>query len=227
MTNAKGWRSARLGVLIVATLTAAACSKAAPERPPSTTKPLIGDMTPVVSVKELMEHMIDPLADNIFDAVWWDNTAKGVVEHKPTTDEDWEKVKIGATTIVEGIELLKIPRPFAPPGDVNDSLGPNPPELSPTQIQAKLDKDPVLWIAKIQALRNVGLEVLEIVKKKDTNALWQAGGDLDEACESCHLEYWYPGDRATVEAEKKFRARFEKPGEPAKPTPSPGAPPKK
>lgn len=216
-----GQRFAPLAALLVAALATVVCSKTAPERPPSTAKPLIGDMTPVVSVKELMEHMIDPLADNIFDAVWWDNTAQGVVEHKPTTDEDWEKVKIGATTIVEGIELLKIPRPFAPPGDVNDSLGPNPPELSPTQIQAKLDKDPVLWIAKIQALRNVGLEVLEIVKKKDTNALWQAGGDLDEACESCHLEYWYPGDRATVEAEKKFRARFEKPEKPNRPTTPP------
>ena len=219
--NGKFWRVGRLGVFIVAALTMAVCSTPAPERRPSTAKPLIGDMTPVVSVKELMEHMIDPIADNIFDAVWWDNTAQGVVEHKPTTDEDWEKVKIGATTIVEGIELLKIPRPFAPPGDVNDSLGPNPPELSPTQIQAKLDKDPVLWIAKIQALRNVGLEVLEIVKKKDTNALWQAGGDLDEACEACHLEYWYPGDRATVEAERKFRARFEKPEKPNRPTTPP------
>jgi hypothetical protein len=79
-----------------------------------------------------------------------------------------------------------------------------------------------LWIAKIQALRNVGLEVLDIVKKKDTNGLWQASGDLDEACEACHLEYWYPGDRATVEAERKFRARFEKPG-----ASTPAVPPKK
>ena len=212
MVKHKLGRAGRLAVFIVAALTTAGCSKPAPERPPSAAKPLIGEITPVVSVKELMEHMIDPIADNIFDAVWWDNTARGVVEHKPTSEEDWEKVRIGATTIIEGIELLKVPRPFAPPGDVNDSLGPNPPELSPTQIQAKLDKDPVLWIAKIQALRNVGLEVLEIVKKKDTNALWQAGGDLDEACEACHLEYWYPGDRATVEAERKFRARIEKPG---------------
>lgn len=228
MMHRSGRRLAFMGMLVFAALSAAVCSKATPaERPPSTAKPLIGDMTPVVSVKELMEHMIDPIADNIFDAVWWDNTAQGVVEHKPTTDEEWEKVKIGATTIVEGIELLKVPRPFAPPGDVNDSLGPNPPELSPTQIQAKLDKDPVLWIAKIQALRNVGLEVLEVVKKKDTNALWQAGGDLDDACESCHLEYWYPGDRATVEAERRFRARFERSGAPVKPTPSPGAAPKR
>ena len=110
--------------------------------PPVTKPALIGEITPVVSVKELMESMIDPIADNIFDAVWWDNTAKGVVEHRPTTDEDWEKVKVGAVTIAEGIELLKVPRPWTPPGDVNNSTGPNPPELSPTQIQAKIGQRP-------------------------------------------------------------------------------------
>jgi hypothetical protein len=211
-------RGARLisvaGLLFLAVFTFSLCSKPAPAESPSVAAPLLGEMTPVVSVKELMENMIDPLADNIFDAVWWDTTGKGVVEHRPQTDEDWAKVKTGAVTLVEGIYLLKVPRPFAPPGDVNNSVGPNPPELSPTEIKAKIDKDPVLWIAKIQALRNVGLEVLEIVKKKDANALWQAGGDLDEACEACHLEYWYPGDKATVLADKKARARFEKPGTP-------------
>jgi hypothetical protein len=208
-------RGARLisvaGLLFLAVFTFSLCSKPAPAESPSVAAPLLGEMTPVVSVKELMEHMIDPLADNIFDAVWWDTTKKGVVEHRPQTDEDWAKVKTGAVTLAEGIYLLKVPRPFAPVGDVNNSVGPNPPELSPTEIKAKIDKDPVLWIAKIQALRNVSLEVLEIVKKKDADALWQAGGDLDEACEACHLEYWYPGDKATVLADKKARARFEKP----------------
>src|SRR5882724_917056 len=176
-------RGARLisvaGLLFLGILTFSLCSKPAPAESPSLAAPLLSEMTPVVSVKELMEHMIDPLADNIFDAVWWDTTGKGVVEHRPQTDEDWAKVKTGAVTLAEGIFLLKVPRPVAPVGDVNNSLGPNPPELSPTEIKAKIDKDPVLWIAKIQALRNVSLEVLEIVKKKDADALWQAGGDLD------------------------------------------------
>jgi hypothetical protein len=174
--------------------------------------PLLGEMTPVVSVKELMESMIDPIADNIFDAVWWETSAKGVMEHRPTTDDDWKKVKTAAVTLAEGIYLLKVPRPLAPVGDVNNSGGLNPPELSPIQIKSRIDKDPVLWMAKIEALRNVSLEVLEVVKKKDVNALWQASGDLDEACEACHLEYWYPGDKTTVLADRKARARFEKPG---------------
>ena len=43
---------------------------------------LLGDMKPVVSVKELMENMIDPIADNIFDAVRWDVTSKGIVDFR-------------------------------------------------------------------------------------------------------------------------------------------------
>ena len=176
----------------------------------SSPKPAAPIMKPVVSVKELMRFTIDPLADNIFDAVTWDISKKGVVATEPKTDEDWEKVKIGAVTLAESVYLLKVPRPFAPSGDVNNSTGPNPPELSPAQIQAKLDKDPVMWDAKIEALRNAAKQVMEIVDKRDVKALFEASEDVDKACEACHLEYWYPGDRAAVEDDARQRARFEK-----------------
>jgi len=158
-----------------------------------------------------MKYMIDPVADNIFDAVWWDTTNAGVVKHEPKTQDDWDRVRTGAVSLAEGIELLKVPRPWTPPGDVNNSAGPNPPELSPAQIQAKLDKDPVLWEAKIQALRNAALEIVEVAKKKDANALFSASEDVDEACEACHLEYWYPGDAAAVREWKNGKVRFDKP----------------
>jgi hypothetical protein len=167
---------------------------------------LWGDLKPAVSVKELMRDMIDPASDNVFDAVGIVTSKKGVVERAPKTDEDWEKIRIGAVTLAEGVYLLKIPRPFAPPGDENNSTGPEPEELSPAQIKAKLEADPVLWNAKIEALRNVGLEVLEIVKKRDVNELWDAGDNLDHACENCHLEYWYPGEKALL---KKLDRRLE------------------
>jgi len=163
-------------------------------------------------VKELMKYMIDPISDNIFDAVWWDTTEKGVViKHEPKTQDDWDRVRTGAVSLAEGIELLKVPRPWTPPGDVNNSTGANPPELSPAQIQAKLDKDPVLWEAKIQALRNAALEIVDVAKAKNVDALFGASEDVDEACEGCHLEYWYPGDAAAVREWKNGRVRFDKP----------------
>ncbi len=192
-----------------------ACSPAKSSPPPraaaaATLSTPYGPMKPVVSVKELMQNMIDPAGDDVFDAVYWDVNEKGTIAHAPKTDDDWDKVRTGAVTIAEGIYLLKIPRPFTPPGDVNNSTGPNPPELSPTQIQAKLDKDPVLWQAKIEALRNVALEVMDVVNKKDTKALFDASEDMDKACEACHLEYWYPGDRAAVDEDARQHARFDK-----------------
>jgi hypothetical protein len=163
------------------------------------TQALWGDMKPVVSVKELMRDMIDPASDYIFDSVKIVTTKKGEVETVPKTDEDWQKLRIGATTMAEGIYLLKVPRPFTPAGDNNNSSGPEATELSPSQIKAKVDKDPVLWNAKIEALRNVAKEVLDIVEKKNTAELWEASYNLDQACESCHLQYWYPGDPALLQ----------------------------
>ena len=194
-------------------LPACSPSKSAPP-PPSAPVPqkLWGDMKPIVSVKELMRFMIDPASDNIFDAVKIVQTKAGSVERLPKTEEDWEKLRIGAVTLAEGIYLLKVPRPFAPTGDNNDNTtGPDATELTPAQIEAKRAKDPVLWNAKIEALRNVGLEVLEIVKTKKTDELWEASYNLDQACESCHIQYWYPGDKALLDkVDKKLEELYGK-----------------
>jgi hypothetical protein len=34
-----------------------------------------------------------------------------------------------------------------------------------------------------------------VVEQRDTKALFDIGEDLDVARESCHLEFWYPGQR--------------------------------
>ena len=169
----------------------------APAPPPA--QQLWGDMKPVVSVKELMRDMIDPASDYVFNAIGSVSNKKGTVETEPKTDADWDKVRFGGVMLAEGAYLLKVPRPFAPPGDENNSTGPDPEELSPAQIKAKLERDPVLWNAKIEALRNVGLQVLDIVKRKDAKELWDASDNLDQACEACHLEYWYPNERAYLQ----------------------------
>ena len=193
--------SARQHLMVAASIMAlvamtSSCSSSEPAPPRSTASgtKLWGDLKPVVSVKELMRDMIDPLADNIFDAVSVTLDTNGAVERTPQSEEDWERIRIGATTLAEGAYLLKVARPFAPAGDLNDSVGPEAVELSPDQILAKLEKDPVEWNARIEALRNVGLEVLDIVKRRDTKELWDAAENLDAACENCHRSYWYPGE---------------------------------
>jgi hypothetical protein len=188
--------------LVLLSATIAACSSSTPTPTPAqTTDParaaaLWGNLTPVVSVKELMKYMIDPVADNIFNAVGSTVTKQGVVDVEPKTEDDWDKIRFGAVSLAEGANLLKIRRPFTPPGDENNSAGPDAVELSPAQITAKVERDPVEWNARIEALRNVALEALDVVKRKDVNELWDVGENLDKACEACHRSYWYPGEGA-------------------------------
>ena len=189
--------------LVLVNATIAACSSSKPAPTPA----LWGDLKPVVSVKELMKYMIDPAADNIFNAVSTTLTKDGLVEVEPKTEEDWGKIRIGAVSIAEGAYLLKIRRPFTPPGDENNSTGPDAVELSPAQITAKVDRDPVEWNARIEAMRNVALEALDVIKRKDVAELWDVGENLDKSCEACHRSYWYPGEGA--EFYEKLRRRLE------------------
>jgi cytochrome c556 len=154
-----------------------------------------------------MKYVIDTVADNIFNAVGSRMTKSGVVDVEPRTDEDWEKIRIGAVSLAEAADLLKIRRPFAPAGDENNSAGPDAVELSPAQITAKVERDPVEWNARIQAMRNAALEALDVVKRKDVTELWDLGENLDKACEACHRSYWYPGEGA--EFYRKLRGRLE------------------
>jgi hypothetical protein len=181
--------------LALAAWLAAACSSPKPAAAAASAAPALwGDMTPVVSVKELMRDMIDPIADNIFDAVAIVDTPHGTEQRLPKTDEEWDKIRIGAVTLAEGAYLLKVQRPFAPVGDDKTKSPVQGEELSPAQVKAKVERDPVLWNAKIEALRNVGLEVMEIVRTRKVDELWDASDNLDAACESCHVQFWYPGE---------------------------------
>jgi hypothetical protein len=231
----RGGSRSIFGLLIACQLVTYSCSKPSNSQSSSvesrdmaheSSKQLWGEMKPVVSVKELMRDLIDPVADNIFDAVAIIDDHRGTHERHPATDEDWDKIRVGATAMAEASYLLKVRRPFAPVGDLNNSIGANAVELSPDQITAKVQKDPVEWNARIEALRNVGLEVLDIVKRKNANELWDAAENLDIACENCHRSYWYPGETrdfyAGLDRRLREMERSQPSGEHPSPKPVPG-----
>jgi hypothetical protein len=169
-----------------------------------------GDPTPILSVKELMEHIVDPFADWIFDAAVVDISDKGVIETKPLTDEDWLKVERGALILAESANLLKMPRAIVPAGDPSLSNAPGGPELIPAEIEARVRQDPEKWNRHADALRAAALESLPIVRSRNAEGLFDVGDKIDKACESCHLEYWYPGDRETVLENQRKTVTYDK-----------------
>jgi hypothetical protein len=179
---------------------------------PAASNPTAGPpLTPVLSVKELMEHVIDPTADWIFDAAVIDVTAKGVKTTVPITDEDWLRVERGAMLLAEASNLLKMPRAMAPAGAAGSTPltpGEPAPELSPAEIEARVNANRDLWNKHADELRTVALASLTVVKARNVDGLFQIGSDIDKACENCHLEFWYPGDKEAVLADQKKKVTY-------------------
>jgi len=173
------------GLLFLGVLTSACSSSKPTPAPPPRLR--FGRAQAGSCRQGIMHDMIDRCSDNIFNGSDRDER-EGTVETEPKTDEDWEKIQIGAVAMRKGIAAQGSPALHAarrPEQQHRPGRG----EIVAGSDQAKLDADPVEWNARVEALRNVGLEVLDIVKRKDVKELWDAGYNLDEACENCHKSY--------------------------------------
>src|SRR5690242_9403424 len=67
------------------------------------------DYRTTATVKDIMDSMVDPGADFIWDAVETVVSAKGVEEKAPHTDEEWKDVRRHAIMLMEATNLLQIP----------------------------------------------------------------------------------------------------------------------
>jgi hypothetical protein len=172
----------------------AAATPAAAKPATTTTAAPVGSVRFVGSVRDIMESMVEPSADKLFDSVAIDVNETGIHESKPETAEQWEELEHAAITLGEAVNLIKMAgRPMAPKGEMNTD--PEGPELAPVVIAAKVNRTRALWNKHANHLQDLAVKALTIVAKKDTQGLFDLGGDLDQACENCHLEYWYPDDK--------------------------------
>ena len=116
----------------------------------------------VADVKQLMNSMIDPQADEIWDATGWIITSAGEEERRPKNDEEWLAVMNHAVTVTEAGNLL---------------------------MMAPRAKDGDAWMKRSQELIDAGQQVWRAAESKDVQKLFDTGGVLYEACLHCHGEY--------------------------------------
>lgn len=70
------------------------------------------------------------------------------------------------------------------------------PELTPAQIEEKVNKDRAAWDTKADALQQTAVKAIAAARAHDKDAVLTVGEEIDTACESCHKVYWYPDDAA-------------------------------
>jgi hypothetical protein len=118
--------------------------------------------TPVVDTKALMNTVIDPTTDIIWDSVKTIITAEGIEEIRPQNEEEWTAVRNAAVIVAEsGNLLMMVPRA----------------------------RDGGDWMRASQAMIDSGRATMKAAEAKDADKVFELGGVIYNACTNCHAKY--------------------------------------
>ena len=195
MLKVRSLFTASVIVLLASLVLIAACQKPAETTAaaPAAAAPPPPEYVPTATVKDLMQSVVDPNADVVWQAVTSVQSVKGLVEKAPKTDEEWTMVRHGAIALTEASNLLMVPgRHVARAGEKSDTPGV---ELEPSEMEALITKDLGAWRKRAHGLHEAGVAALQAIDAKDANKLFEVGEQIERACEGCHSQYWYPNEK--------------------------------
>ncbi len=174
---------------IIASLATVSCSETvAPPKPVAEQN--TSEFLPEATVREIMEAMMSPAAEAIWDSVAFIATREYSTQARPETEEDWQALRRQAVTMAEAANALLIPgRRIGSPGAPSDDPEH---ELSPDEMQAMMETDRAAWVGFAHAIHAQAMETIRIIDAKNADGLSDVGGTIDAACEGCHLQFWYP-----------------------------------
>jgi hypothetical protein len=113
-------------------------------------------------LKEFMPHVMQYAGDGIWKRQGYVIDEKGEHSLFPKNDEEWEEAESASLALAEMTNVLLIP-------------GRRVPEAG--------------WDNAVASVRAVALKAAQAAEKKDADAFFAAGGELDTACDECHLKY--------------------------------------
>jgi hypothetical protein len=116
----------------------------------------------VTDIHHTMELIIDPAAELIWSSAGSIITDAGEQGLAPTTAAGWFKVEAAAATLTEAGNLLMMP---------GRSAGAD-------------------WDEYAHSLIGAGKLAMVAAEQQDADALFNAGGEIYQACLACHDQYW-------------------------------------
>ena len=157
----------KLGIMAMVALLSACNQQAANNQAenaagPATATTESKDYLISLPLNEFMPHVMQYSAEGIWKHQGYTVDAQGEHSLFPKNDEEWEEAESGARTLAEVTNLLLLPGRRVDDGD---------------------------WTKAAIEVRKIALKAADAAEKKDPDAFFDAGGELDEACDVCHKEY--------------------------------------
>ena len=185
-------RQAAVVIGLAAAALVTACGQPAAEQPASAEAPY----RPVASIREVMNSVIDPSIDIVWNSVATVIDDGKMTDRAPSTDEEWAEVRRHALIVSEAANLLLMPsRPVAPPGAASSAPGV---ELEPQEVEKLITENRDGWNVFVQDFQESMKTALGAIDAKDTQALLDAGERIDTTCENCHQTFWFPNAVASA-----------------------------
>jgi hypothetical protein len=129
--------------------------------PAVSAKPVVA-VLPVASIKQIMNGIVAPGANAVFNAVSTTVSQKGIEEVFPRNDDEWAALGNSAAGLAEAGNLMLIEGRAVDNGD---------------------------WITMSRQLIDAGKLALKAVEAKSTEDVLTAGERVNESCDNCHAKY--------------------------------------
>lgn len=149
------------------------------------------DFNSQLPLKDVMQHVINYTAFNIWENQGWIIDAEGTHELFPVDDDGWKKAEDATITLAEATNLLLLPG--RPQDDTRE------------------------WVDHVHALRDAALAARKTVQARDKQAFFDAGGAIYQVCTDCHVKYVIGDTPAPIGRLPDFSATGIRPTESPKP----------
>jgi hypothetical protein len=146
---------------------------------------------------DLMKNVVAVQAQVIWDVSNEAQDDEGNPDASKLSAGDWAKIIESAGKVREAARTLgRADHVLAAPPGVKIEGEVSPGVAGAKQVQAAIDSNPSAFRTRSQELAASMDEIVAAAKAKDATKLFEVSGSLDQVCENCHIQFWYPEQAA-------------------------------
>lgn len=153
----------------------------------------------------MMTTSIAPQAQVLWDVPGKALDDDGNVDGSLLTTDDWAQILAAGTQMRDAADRLsKMQNIKVAEAGVALAQEENPGAAKAADVQRYIDADPVGFSSRWADLHALAGDFVAAAQAKEGKRLGEASDKLDQACEACHLKFWYPEqEKAAQEAQQK------------------------